>query len=174
MCGRLYIAMVCNLIYDISVINSMLQGHVNTFAWLHVILSTVSNHVYIKSIKINAFNLWFWFSCLNINTHLYSRHVVAQWVAYLTRNVEVMCSRPTKGSFCFPEQDTIVWTRGQIVLVLVWTICSAVVYTTYTLMYPWQSRRFCFVFNMSFYIWMIHILCYHFSVKYHSSIHWTK
>ena len=32
---------------------------------------------------------------------------VAQWVARLTRNVEVMCSSPIKGPRCFLEQETL-------------------------------------------------------------------
>ena len=35
------------------------------------------------------------------------RDVVAQWVARLTRNVEVMGSSPIKGPRCFLEQETL-------------------------------------------------------------------
>ena len=32
---------------------------------------------------------------------------MAQWVARLTRNMEVVCLSPTKGSRCFTEQETL-------------------------------------------------------------------
>ena len=37
------------------------------------------------------------------------RGSVAQWVARLTRNVEVMGSSPIKGPRCFLDQETLPW-----------------------------------------------------------------
>ena len=39
--------------------------------------------------------------------HTTNRDGVAQWVARLTRNVEVVGSSPIKGPRCFLEQETL-------------------------------------------------------------------
>ena len=46
---------------------------------------------------------------LNIKTcsNLFLESTVAQWVARLTRNVEVVGSSPIKGPRCFLEQETV-------------------------------------------------------------------
>ena len=42
-----------------------------------------------------------------IRTEIWHMYGVAQWVARLTRNVEVIGSSPIKGPRCFLEQETL-------------------------------------------------------------------
>ena len=44
---------------------------------------------------------------IDLEVRNYKRGVVAQWVARLTRNVEVVGSSPIKGPCCFLEQATL-------------------------------------------------------------------
>ena len=60
--------------------------------------------MYVPVFVHDPFQLFYWQTQLKVNIH---RGGVAQWVARLSSNMEVVGSSPIKGPRCFREQEIL-------------------------------------------------------------------